>query len=170
MTAWPRGATEYLNMRKLVFVALFFAVIGSSCSKVESYDWEKQMAIDEQVIKDFLAEKNLDAKRSVNGVYYIIEEPGSGDVKYTGYTTVKAKYEGRLLNGKVFDSSKEGINFPLRNVILGWQEGIPLIQKGGKIRLLIPSPLAYQNRGQGIIPANAVLDFDVELLDVTNPQ
>ncbi|WP_407429364.1 FKBP-type peptidyl-prolyl cis-trans isomerase [Arcticibacter sp.] len=157
-------------MRRLVFVALFFAVIGSSCSKVEHYDWEKQMVIDEQLIKDFIKEKNLDAQRSPNGVYYVIEEPGEGNVKYAANTTVKAKYEGRLLNGKVFDSSTTGINFPLGNVIPGWQEGIQLIQKGGKIRLLIPSPLAYQNRSQGIIPANAVLDFDVELLDVINPQ
>jgi len=157
-------------MRKLVFVALFFAVIGSSCSKVESYDWEKQMAVDEQIIKDFIAENNLTAKRSTNGVYYIIGEPGSGNVKYTANTTIKARYEGRLLNGTVFDSSTEGIDFPLGGVIPGWQEGIQLIQKGGKIRLLIPSPLGYQNRGQGSIPANSVLDFDVELLDVSNPQ
>ncbi|PRY54412.1 FKBP-type peptidyl-prolyl isomerase-like protein [Arcticibacter pallidicorallinus] len=170
-----RGATDILNMRKLVFVALLFAVIGSSCSKIESYDMEKQMAIDEKVIKDFIAEKNLaNVKRTDNGVYYIIEEPGSGDVKYTRSTTIKAKYEGRLLNGKVFDSSKKGdkdeFTFALGDVIPGWQIGIQLIQKGGKIRLLIPSPFAYQNRGQGSIPANAVLDFDVELLDVTNPQ
>lgn len=166
-----REATDILNMRKLVFVALLFAVIGSSCSKIESYDMEKQMAIDEKVIKDFIAEKNLTGvQRTENGVYYIIEEPGSGEVQYTRSTTIKAKYEGRFLNGKVFDSSTEGISFPLGNVIPGWQIGIQLIQKGGKIRLLIPSPFAYQNRGQGSIPANAVLDFDVELLNVTNPQ
>lgn len=170
MTARSRGATDILNMRKLVFVALFFAVIASSCKKTEVYDAQKQLALDEQVIKDFIAANNLTAKRSTNGVYYIIEEPGSGNVKYSANTVVKAKYEGRLLNGTVFDSSAEGISFDLGRVIYGWQEGIPLIQKGGKIRLLIPSPLAYQNNSVGSIPPNSVLDFNVELLDVSNPQ
>lgn len=156
-------------MRKLVFVALFFALIVSSCKKGEVYDAKKQMAIDEQIIKDFIAAKNLDAKRSTNGVYYIIENPGAGNVVYAGNTTVKAKYTGRLLNGTVFDSSAEGISFTLGRVIVGWQEGLQLIQKGGKIRLLIPSVLGYQNNSVGSIPPNSVLDFDVELLDVTNP-
>jgi FKBP-type peptidyl-prolyl cis-trans isomerase FkpA len=74
-----------------------------------------------------------------------------------------------LLNGTVFDgTTTQPISFKLGQVISGWQIGIPLIQKGGKIRLLIPSGLAYGPDGQGPIPGNAVLDFDIELLDVTN--
>ncbi|HEY0177263.1 MAG TPA: FKBP-type peptidyl-prolyl cis-trans isomerase, partial [Pedobacter sp.] len=55
------------------------------------------------------------------------------------------------------------ISFALGEVIRGWQIGIPFIQKGGQIRLLVPSLLAYQNQQNGIIPANSVLDFTVML-------
>ncbi|HEY1025718.1 MAG TPA: FKBP-type peptidyl-prolyl cis-trans isomerase, partial [Sphingobacteriaceae bacterium] len=78
------------------------------------------------------------------------------------------KYTLRLLNGQVIPQSTAPIQFMLGGVIPGWQIGIPLIQKAGRIRLIIPSPYAYQNSSQGNIPANSVLDFDVELVDVQN--
>lgn len=157
-------------MRKLLAFVLFCAVFASSCKKGEVYDAEKQLAADEQIIKDFLTKNNLTAQRTPNGIYYIIQEPGTGNFQYSLNTTVKAKYVGRLLNGTQFDSSATGATFTLGRVIYGWQEGIPLIQKGGKIRLLIPSVFGYQNNSVGNIPPNSVLDFDVELLDVSNPQ
>ena len=90
-------------------------------------------------------------------------------ITYTANTTVSTKYTGRLLDGSVFDGGNgQVLSFKLGGVITGWQVGIPLIQKGGKIRLFIPSGLAYGCDGQGSIPANAVLDFDIELVEVTN--
>jgi FKBP-type peptidyl-prolyl cis-trans isomerase FkpA len=71
------------------------------------------------------------------------------------------------LDGTVFDqTTTQPLNFPLGNVIVGWQIGVPLIKKGGKIRLLIPSGYGYGQGGSGKIPSNAVLDFDIELVDV----
>ena len=81
-------------------------------------------------------------------------------------------YSGSLENGKVFDSSytrKKPIEFPLGqgNVIEGWDEGIELLQVGDKARFVIPSHLGYGSRGAGgVIPPNATLVFDVELMDV----
>ena len=70
-----------------------------------------------------------------------------------------------LTDGTVFDqSTSAGISF-LTNVILGWQEGIPMFSEGGTGKLLIPSPLGYGNRAVGNIPENSVLIFDVELID-----
>lgn len=163
-------------MRKLLTIALLFTVIFSSCLKEEdSYDFEAQLAKDEQIIKDFVAANNIqDVKRTVNGLYYVIDEPGSGSVSYSTNTVVEVFYEGRLLNGSVFDTTtKNGVTtaakFPVGGVIFGWQEAITLIQPGGKIRILVPSGLAYGNRSQGSIPANSVLDFDIELKSATNP-
>jgi len=83
--------------------------------------------------------------------------------------TVKVHYEGRLVNGQVFDSSIERgtpAEFGLSQVIPGWTEGLQLMKAGGKTRFTIPSELAYGPGGTRGIPPNSVLIFDVELLEV----
>lgn len=141
-------------------------LVAGSCKKD---DPEEQTKIDDSTILKFMSDKNIPAQKHSSGIYYQILSPGTGTISYTSNTTVSTKYTGRLLNGNVFDATtSQPISFKLGQVITGWQIGIPLIQKGGKIRLLIPSGLAYGPAGQGPIPGNAVLDFDIELLDVTN--
>lgn len=84
--------------------------------------------------------------------------------------TVKVHYEGRLLNGKTFDSSiqrGEPVEFPLNHVIPGWTEGLQLMKEGGKAVFYISSSLAYGERGAGEhIPPNSTLIFEVELIEV----
>ncbi|HEY3755165.1 MAG TPA: FKBP-type peptidyl-prolyl cis-trans isomerase [Opitutaceae bacterium] len=112
---------------------------------------------------------NKDVKFTDSGLAYEIVQPGNG--AYPAATdTVSVNYTGHLLNGTVFDSSAQHGNSPaefaLNSVIPGWTEGIQKINKGGKIRLYIPSNLAYGDNGtQGIPPASALV-FDVELLDI----
>ena len=146
---------------------LFLAVGAFSSCKKENYDPEKQLAADDVLIKDFIAKSSIVAIKHSKGVYYQIISPGTGSVNYTGATQVTVNYEGRLLNGSVFDKSTTAATFSLGGLIAGWQIGIPLIQKGGKIRLLIPSTLAYMNQVRTGIPENSVLDFTIEL---TNAQ
>lgn len=140
-------------------------VILAGCKK-DNYDAGKQLAEEEILIKEFLATNNINAKRDTSGVYYVISNPGSGNVNYTSNTNVRVKYKLRLLNGKEIPQTTEPINFTLGSVIAGWQIGIPKIQPGGKIRLIIPSVWAYGRQAQSGIPANSVLDFDVELLGI----
>lgn len=106
-----------------------------------------------------------------SGLIYEVIKPGTGDFpKPTD--TVSVNYEGKLANGKVFDSSREGgqpIEFPLAGVIPGWTEGIQKINKGGTIRLTIPAVLGYGDQAQPGIPANSVLIFEVDLLDIKAP-
>lgn len=149
------------------FLTLFaFIVLLSACVKSDNFDPAKQAQTDDQLITDYLAKNNLTAQKHSSGLYYIVSAPGTGTFSYTANTNVTAKYTGRFLNGNVFDSSSTGITFPLGGVIPGWQIGVPLIQKGGKIRLFIPSSLGYGRDGAGSIPGNAVLDFDIELVNV----
>ena len=104
-----------------------------------------------------------------SGLAYRIVEDGSGE-KPSAEDTVEVHYEGRLIDGQVFDSSRqrgETATFPLDQVIPGWTEGLQLIAPGGRIELVIPSDLAYGDQGSPpTIPGGATLVFDVELIDV----
>lgn len=123
-----------------------------------------------------LAEAEMDKlaagfERTESGLRYQMIQKGNGKKAENG-KTVSVHYSGSLPNGKVFDSSytrKKPIEFPLGrgNVIEGWDEGIALLQVGDKARFVIPSHLGYGAQGAGgVIPPNATLIFDVELMDV----
>ncbi|MBC7425852.1 MAG: peptidylprolyl isomerase [Bacteroidia bacterium] len=109
------------------------------------------------------------AKKTASGLYYIIEKQGTG-AKAAKNKTVKVHYTGTLWDGKVFDSStgKDPIEFVLGTgtVIPGWDEGIELMKVGSKIKLIIPSKLAYGAGGSGPIGPNSDLIFDTELISV----
>ena len=103
-----------------------------------------------------------------SGLQYQILRDGSGE-KPGPHDTVKVHYEGKLPNGKVFDSSiarGEPIEFPVDQVIAGWTEALQLMKVGAKYRLFIPSRLGYGAHGAGnAIPPHSTLIFVVELLD-----
>ncbi len=106
-----------------------------------------------------------------SGLRYKILQKGTGKKASKG-SMVSVHYKGQLLDGQVFDSSyqrKQPIDFTIGvgQVIPGWDEGIQLLKVGDKARLVIPSNLAYGSRGAGgVIPPNATLIFDVELMNV----
>lgn len=156
-------------MTKLKYVLLSVALLGcfASCKNNDSFDADAQLKADTTAIRAFITANKIPALKDKSGVFYQIIEKGVGSTTYTASTQVSASYVGRLLGGKVFEDSKgEAIKFPLGGVIAGWQIGIPYIQKGGVIRLLIPSYYAYGPNGQGSIAPNSVLDFTVTLSDV----
>ncbi len=106
-----------------------------------------------------------------SGLKYIDEVTGDGASPRSGQT-VTVHYTGTLTNGKKFDSSKDrdepfSFKIGIGQVIKGWDEGVMTMKIGGKRKLTIPPELGYGTRGAGgVIPPNAVLIFDVELLDV----
>ena len=104
-----------------------------------------------------------------SGLMYKVVTPGEGP-KPSATDTVRVHYEGRLIDGTVFDSSYERgqpAEFALNRVIAGWTEALQLMPTGAKYHLVIPPDLAYGERGAGeLIGANATLQFDVELLEI----
>lgn len=112
--------------------------------------------------------KKAGVKTTASGLQYEVITEGKG-AKPKATDTVKVHYEGKLLDGTVFDSSikrGEPVSFPLNQVIPGWTEGLQLMTVGSKYRLTIPSKLGYGEQGGGPIPPNSVLVFEVELLEI----
>lgn len=135
----------YISSRVAMVVLTFFLGVGGS-----------------------MAESNQEVT-TPSGLKYVDQAVGTGEVAVAG-KTVSVHYTGWLENGKKFDSSVDrgqAFSFPLGagRVIKGWDEGVQGMKVGGKRKLTIPSNLGYGPQGAGgVIPANATLIFDVELL------
>ncbi|MEM1356750.1 MAG: FKBP-type peptidyl-prolyl cis-trans isomerase [Bacteroidota bacterium] len=142
----------------LLFIAFVFFSLG--CEKVT-------ISSDQKSLEDYIAENNLTVQEGPEGLLYVIEEPG-GTERPTINADVTVNYVGQLTDGRIFDQT-DGTprNFPLRNLIRAWQLGIPLVGEGGRVKLLVPPSLGYGSQGQGTIPGNANLVFDIELISFT---
>ncbi len=107
---------------------------------------------------------------TASGLQYKVLTQGTGPRPTSANTEVEVHYEGRLINGTIFDSSYqrgETINFFLNQVIPGWSEGVQLMPTGSIYEFYIPAELGYGARGVGgVIPPNATLIFKVELVKV----
>lgn len=160
-------------MKKYILFITVTILIGlTSCFKEEPvpplHNPMEQLGKDTVIIRKFLTINNIDAiKLGSTGIYYKILAPGTGTVTPNRDSKIEVKYQGRFLNETVFDETKnESKIFTLGTLISGWQLGIPLIKKGGKIRLIVSSGYAYEEIGRGPIPPNTNLDYDIELVDV----
>lgn len=160
---------------------LFVALLGTAGLATTSCDDDPKAvpsqdfsAIDEAIIKKYLTDYSITtAQRQTSGLYYqpIVTNPTG--VQAAAKKTVSVLYTGRFMDGRIFDASSQHNNVPISfvlgagQVIPGWDEGIALMRKGEKAQLFIPSALAYGSAGAPpSIPANTVLRFDVELVDV----
>ena len=150
---------------KQLLSTLLVLTLFISCSK-DTETVTDYTAKNEQEIKDYLAKNNLTAQRSTSGLYYIINEQGTG-TQPSAASNVTVAYKGYFTNGNVFDQSKaEGISLSLNKVIRGWTEGIPYFKAGGSGVLLVPAHLGYGSYNYGPIPGGSVLIFDVKLISV----
>jgi len=174
-----------MGMNRILLVLAFFCVCClTACTKSALYgsvQYKAQAKIDDQLVQQFLTANNLQgiAKHvqlnDTIGVYYIVLNPGGDTTLYTNATQVTvgdtAKWISSATTEKVFYETNDfHPSYPLGSVIRAWQLGIPEINVGGEVRLIVPSRYAYGHFPQEQIglPANAVLDFYIRLYDVTN--
>jgi FKBP-type peptidyl-prolyl cis-trans isomerase FkpA len=163
-----------LSMRNFLLLgAVLMMGLFAACSKDgDVYDPEPQFNADVDTIKAYLKANSLPAVQdTASGIFYNISKPGNGiDSVKSIYTKVKTLYKGQLLSGVVFDSTTtEPREFDAGGVIKGFQFGLTKITKGGKIRVYMPSYYGYGTQSRDKIPANSVLIFDIELVDIKNP-
>ncbi len=133
-------------------------------------DADKAKKQEPELIKKYVADNKINVKPTATGLYFVELKKGAGKAAEKG-KRVKVHYEGKLFNGKVFDSSrKHGQPFEFvlgqNQVIPGWDEAILKMKVGGKAKLIIPSSLGYGAQAMPTIPAYTPLVFEVELLDV----
>ncbi|POY40611.1 peptidylprolyl isomerase [Flavobacterium alvei] len=151
-------------MKKLLPLLLLFTLF-ISCSKDDAQivDYTAQ---NEKEITDFIALNKLNAQRSASGLYYVINNPGTG-TQPTATSNVTVAYKGTFTNGTIFDqSTNAGISIGLNQVIKGWTEGIQHFKPGGSGLLLIPAHLGYGSYNYRGIPGGSVLIFEISLISV----
>lgn len=151
-------------MKKIGFLVGIAVFVFAACEKDDTA--AEQLKKDIELIETYLQDSSLVAQSTESGLYYIIEEEGTGSYPNLN-SVVRVNYKGSLLNGDVFEEGTVK-NYPLYVYIKGWQEGIPLLRSGGKGVLFVPSALGYGAEAKPGIPANSVLIFEIELLYVGN--
>lgn len=152
----------------LLAVALFAGGCqpGDTASCTETTVNTNAPATETAAVKQYIDANKLNATADERGFYYTIQSPGTG-AKPTVCSNVTVNYVGKLTNGSTFDSGND-VSFGLNQLILGWQEGIPLIAPGGSITLYLPPSLAYGSAEQRSIPANSILVFTIDLTKINN--
>lgn len=154
---------------KYLPIALLFTVISCiafSCLKSNDQGCQSMAPeTEEPQMKAFCSSHNINYTRLSNSLYYQVIDSGNGAAP-SSQSVIKATYTGTLLNGNIFDQTSTPVQMRMADLIEGWRQGLPLVKKGGRILLIIPSYLGYGCTAQKGIPANSVLYFDITLTDV----
>ena len=165
-------------MLRNLLCLLCVAVFAVSCFKNKDngcpYQSSNYVApqAEQDALATYLDTNDIEATKHPNGFYYRIVNAGTGADSVGLCSQIQVGYEGRLVNGNVFDSSSNFI-FVLGSVVEGWKKGVPLIRKGGEIVLYLPPSLGYGNvdrknaAGEVVIPGNSILIFTIKLFDYT---
>lgn len=165
----PAAATETAPAETTVSSEIWNSELGTRLKADYKDNPANQAETDQNIILEYAAKNNLDVKRTPSGLYYIMEKEGTGKSPKSE-NVVSVNYRGYFLDGREFDSSYKRnapIELPANQFVPGWTEALTMMKPGGKMKVLVPSHLAYGPVGYpGAIPGNAVLGFDMELLKV----
>lgn len=143
----------------ITFLSTLFLVGCSTYSEEEINGFDKE-------IQAYIAKNKLETTRSESGVYYTIIEEGEGkSIQFRDL--VSFKYKGTLLDGKVVDEQlKEPVEYHVNELIGAWKEIMLMLKKGGKAFLIAPPTMGYGDHQLADIPANSILVFELEVVDV----
>ena len=171
LTSKNTPKTSLTNILSLFFILIGIALM-SACSKSDNNDPQSTAcAVKAQYVNDnsvaqkaqmiaFCNNNGITYTEHPSGILYQIITPGD-TAKPNLCTSLTMTYTGKLMTGIQFD--KGTITYPLKDLIVGWQIAVPLIGKGGKIKMVIPSSLGYGSTGNSSIPANSPLYFEMSI-------
>lgn len=131
-------------------------------------DAETRKAQLPQLMADYVKKSGMTFKTTASGLQYAVKTEGTGDSPKNG-DVCKCNYVGKFMDGKIFDQNKN-MDMPIGGMIPGFNEALMMMKKGGKATFLIPPAIGYGEQGQGPIPGNSPLVFEVELLDFKKGQ
>ena len=155
-------------MQKSITILVFplIVAINNGCVKDKSCK-PNPVANEVSQIQAYVAANSITATAHPSGLYYEIVTMGTG-AKANASSKISITYTGRFMNGQIFDEqlTPNVKAWALNGLIQGWMIGIPLINEGGHIKLIVPSSLAYGCEQYYEIPGNSVLFFDIHLVDV----
>lgn len=144
-------------MRTTIFLFAIAVLFFSSC-KSEEKKFEQQL----EDIAQYLQDNNIDAEMTASGLHYAVLSNGTGTTSPGPFDQVRVDYRGEFFDGVIFDQNTNAV-FGVNQVIAGWTEGLQLMNVGDRYLFVIPSRLAYGERGTGSIPGDTPLVFDVTL-------
>ena len=152
-------------MKRLAIYFSFLSLLTlGGCLKDECQ--EKTVQSEQAEMQAFASANGITAVQHSSGLMYEVINPGSGTTP-TLSSQVKVTYQGKLMDGTIFETVTTPTDWAaMTQFITGWQIGLQLIQKGGVIKLIIPSSLAYGCDAIGTIPAHSILYFEIGLVDV----
>lgn len=166
-------------MFRFLLSALCLAVVAASCLKSEDnracpYTPSSITApgTEQAALATYLDTNGIVAIKHPAGFYYQVLTPGTGTDSIGLCSQIQVTYTGRFINDTIFDK-QTGVVFILGELIEGWKKSIPMLQRGGEMKLYIPPSLGYgsediKNRdGEVVIPKNSILKFDLKLVDYT---
>jgi FKBP-type peptidyl-prolyl cis-trans isomerase FkpA len=143
----------------IILLSLLFAF--SAC---ETYSENDKLRFDKE-IKAFIKKKKLSLEKTTSGLYKKTVSKGTGS--YVQYTdSVSITYQGKLLNGQVFDYQVKPQTFAIRDLIAGWKEALLSAKKGDEIIMIIPPQLGYGTNKLEDIPINSILYFEMKIVDI----
>ena len=163
----------------LEYEVVLVSVVGDADFKKQANEKsEKQKKKDNADLEAYFTKNKIKALKTPSGLCYTISKEGTGELPKRGQS-ISVNYTGKLMNGKAFDSNIDPefkhpgepliVELGMGKVIRGWDEGLALLKKGAKATFYIPSGLAYGSQDRSpTIPANSILIFDVEILDIAN--
>lgn len=166
-----------MNVRRLTQLSFVLILIASvslvSClDSDDPYDPYKQLAADVETIDNYLSSNNITGViKDPRGVRMVINGPLTNNLPATESNRIKVNYSGKVLGSSTnFESNKTLNDYPLRQLIAGWQIALTTLPVGSKATVYIPSPLAYGNAEQGSIQPNSILVFDLDFVDVVETE
>lgn len=163
-------------MKFLILLVLCFTIFFAGCKKDDTCNYNECAVVvpesESQMVKAYLDSNNITATKHCSGMYYVVENAGTGRTpNICNYISIN--YKGMLTTGDVFDqTTTTPAVFQLGALIPAWKNVIPKINEGGRLVMYVPPSLGYGNtdtrdqNGNVVIPANSILIFEVELLQV----